>query len=83
MSDINKTTKFEIPKPQRESIEVVLRDVYNALEEKNYNPINQLVGYLLSADPTYITSHNEARTKIRRFEVDEIIEELLKNYLYK
>ncbi len=83
MSDINKTMKFEIPKISDEKIEDVLRDVYDALEERGYDPINQLVGYILSADPTYITSHSDARTRIRRFEVDEIVEELLKNYLDK
>ncbi len=61
--------------------EEVLRDVYISLEEKGYNPTNQLVGYLLSGDPTYITSYNNARTNIRRLERDEIIEELVKEYI--
>lgn len=83
MSDINKTMKFEIPNFSDEKIEDVLKDIYKALEERGYDPINQLVGYILSADPTYITSFRDARNRIRRFEVDEIVEELLKNYLNK
>lgn len=59
----------------------MLQQVYQALEEKEYNPINQIVGYLLSGDPAYIPRHNDARNLIRRFERDEILEELLKNYL--
>lgn len=55
--------------------------VYHALKEKGYNPINQIVGYLLSGDPTYITSHKNARTLIRKFERDEILEELVRAYL--
>lgn len=60
---------------------MILEDVYNALEEKGYNPINQIVGYLLSGDPTYITSHNNARSNIRRIERDELIEELVRSYV--
>ncbi|OON99959.1 MAG: hypothetical protein ATN35_09890 [Epulopiscium sp. Nele67-Bin004] len=56
-------------------------DVYTALNDKGYNPINQIVGYIMSGDPTYITSHNGARTKIRKFERDEILEELVAYYL--
>lgn len=59
----------------------ILKDVYISLQEKGYNPINQLVGYILSGDPTYITSYNNARSKIRKIERDEILEELLKSYL--
>lgn len=60
---------------------MILEDVYRALEEKGYNPINQIVGYLLSGDPTYITSHNNARSNIRRIERDELIEELVRSYV--
>lgn len=60
---------------------MILEDVYHALKEKGYNPINQIVGYLLSGDPTYITSHNDARSNIRRIERDELIEELVKSYV--
>ena len=60
---------------------VIINSVYQALKEKGYNPINQLVGYLLSGDPTYITSFNGARTTIRKLERDELLEELVKAYL--
>lgn len=60
---------------------MILKDVYKALEEKGYNPVNQIVGYLLSGDPTYITSHNNARSNIRRIERDELIEELVRSYV--
>jgi uncharacterized protein (UPF0297 family) len=60
---------------------MILHDVYKALEEKGYNPINQIVGYLLSGDPTYITGHNNARSMIRRIERDELIEELVRSYV--
>lgn len=61
----------------------VLVAVYNSLEEKGYNPINQIVGYLLSGDPAYITSHNDARTLIKKIERDDLMEELVKKYLGK
>ncbi|AVX21174.1 Uncharacterized protein, UPF0297 family [Carboxydocella sporoproducens DSM 16521] len=59
----------------------ILKQVYAALKEKGYNPINQLVGYLLSGDPAYITNHNQARSLIKRIERDELLEELVKTYL--
>lgn len=62
---------------------VVINTVYEALKEKGYNPINQLVGYLLSGDPTYITSYKNARTLIRKLERDELLEELVRAYLEK
>ena len=61
--------------------ETIIRDVCKAMEEKGYNPINQLVGYLLSGDPAYITSHGDARSKIRKLERDELLEELVRAYL--
>ncbi|AEF17175.1 UPF0297 protein [Thermoanaerobacterium xylanolyticum LX-11] len=61
----------------------ILNSVYDALLEKGYNPINQIVGYILSGDPTYITSHKNARNLIRKIERDELVEELVKNYLEK
>lgn len=64
-----------------ENVKEILRTVYSALEEKGYNPINQIVGYLLSGDPAYIPRHKDARTLIRKIERDEIIEELVKSYL--
>lgn len=75
------TMKFkldmEVPSKTRE----ILKDVYNSLRDKGYNPINQLVGYILSGDPTYITSYNNARALIRKIERDELLEELLRSYL--
>jgi len=81
MSD--KTMMFKIDKEEKSEVAKVLEEVYQALEEKGYNPIDQIVGYILSGDPTYITSHKDARTKIRQFEVDEMVEELVKSYLDK
>ena len=63
------------------SIREVLLEVSHALKEKGYNPVNQLVGYLMSGDPTYVTSHKGARNLIRRLERDEILEELIRHYL--
>lgn len=70
-------------KRQPEKLEVAetIKEVYTALEKKGYNPVDQLAGYLLSGDPTYITSYDDARTKLRRHERYELIEELVKNYL--
>ena len=59
----------------------ILKEVYEALSEKGYNPINQIVGYILSGDPTYITSYNDARNKIRTIERDELLEKMVKNYI--
>lgn len=75
------TMMFKAEKEVQLSPKDVLFNVYEALQEKGYNPINQLVGYLLSGDPAYITSHRQARTLIRRIERDDILEELLKYYL--
>ena len=63
--------------------ENIIRKVCAAMEEKGYNPINQLVGYLLSGDPAYVTSHNDARSMIRKLERDELLEELVRSYLEK
>ena len=75
------TIKFTVPSDDQESMRQILRSVYNALTEKGYNPINQIVGYILSEDPTYITTHNNARSLIRRIDRDELLQELVKNYL--
>lgn len=83
MDNLNKTMQFHFENLDKVSTEEVLMDVYVALEEKGYNPINQIVGYIMSGDPTYITSHNGARNKIRKLERDEILEELLTTYLKK
>ncbi len=82
MSSFDKTMQFNFPEePYDEQVKEVLLKVHDALEEKGYNPINQIVGYLLSGDPAYIPRHNDARNLIRRLERDEIIEELVKTYL--
>ncbi len=77
----NETMKFEPPKENIGSVEEIIFSVYSSLEEKGYDPINQIIGYILSGDPTYITSYNNARSTICRIERDELLEELLKNYL--
>jgi uncharacterized protein (UPF0297 family) len=77
----NFTMKFRVEKEKINEIEEILKSVHKALKEKGYNPINQLVGYILSGDPTYITSYNNARSLIRQVERDELLEEILKSYL--
>jgi len=80
--DINdKTMRFKIEKEELSEAGFVLKKVCKALEEKGYNPINQIVGYLLSGDPAYITSYKDARMMVRTIDRDEIIEELLRKYL--
>jgi uncharacterized protein (UPF0297 family) len=81
MQDITNTQFFNIHKEQTELVSDVIRRVYLALEEKGYNPINQLVGYIMSGDPTYITSHKNARSLINKVERDDILEELLRSYI--
>lgn len=81
VKDINYTMRFKVENENDNEARDIILNVYKALDEKGYNPINQIVGYVLSGDPTYITSHNNARGLIRRLERDEIIEELLKYYL--
>ena len=75
------TQKFTVPNDDRENMRRILRSVYEALTEKGYNPINQIVGYLLSEDPTYITNHNNARSLIRKIDRDELMQELITKYL--
>ncbi|NLC06897.1 MAG: IreB family regulatory phosphoprotein [Syntrophomonadaceae bacterium] len=75
------TMTFKVKSEDVESAREILQHVFFALREKGYNPINQLVGYLLSGDPAYITSHGNARTLIRKLERDELLEELLRSYL--
>ena len=79
--DFDKTMFFKVEKNQEIDSKRILKDVYEALVEKGYNPINQIVGYILSGDPTYITSHNDARNKIRCIERDELLEKLVKYYI--
>ncbi|WP_339075780.1 IreB family regulatory phosphoprotein [Bacillus velezensis] len=82
MSSFDKTMKFNFSDDSAETnVEEVLIKVYDALQEKGYNPINQIVGYLLSGDPAYIPRHRDARNLIRKLERDELIEELVKSYL--
>lgn len=75
------TMMYRVENEEKDSAAVIITTVYAALKEKGYNPINQIVGYLLSGDPTYITGHNNARGLIRKLERDELIEELVRAYL--
>ena len=77
----DKTIVFSISDNRDESVKAILTTVYKALEYKGYNPITQLVGYILSEDPTYITTHNNARSLISKIDRDDLLEILLKNYL--
>ncbi len=77
----DETVNFKIEKDKNIKAREILKEVYKALEEKGYNPINQIVGYILSGDPTYITSHNDARNMIRQVERDELLEKMVKNYI--
>ncbi len=77
----DETMCFKMPKEESIDSKEILKQVYQALKEKGYNPINQIVGYILSGDPTYITSHNGARNLIRQIERDELLEKLVKNYI--
>lgn len=82
MSDINNTQFFKTVQEEKKlEVSQVLEQVYIALTEKGYNPINQMVGYIMSGDPTYITSHKSARSLIMKVERDEILEELMKVYV--
>ena len=75
------TRKFSLNYNKDDEIKVILTSVYKSLVEKGYNPINQIVGYILSEDPTYITNHNNARTLIRKLDRDELLQVMLKSYL--
>lgn len=77
----DETVSFNVEKEKNERAKEILKEVYKALAEKGYNPINQIVGYILSGDPTYITSHNNARNLIRQIERDELLEEMVKTYI--
>ena len=81
MTDNNSTIKFTVPSDDKENMRRILHCVFDALTEKGYNPINQIVGYILSEDPTYITNHNNARALIRRVDRDELLQTLVKYYL--
>ncbi|WP_105619783.1 IreB family regulatory phosphoprotein [Vallitalea okinawensis] len=75
------TQYFKVANEEEREVSQIISDVYSALVEKGYNPVNQIVGYILSGDPTYITSHNNARTMISKLERDEILEELVRNFV--
>lgn len=77
----DKTIQFTIREDHEREMKQTLSIVYNALNEKGYNPVSQIVGYILSEDPTYITTHNNARSLIRRVDRDELLQSLVKNYL--
>ncbi len=79
----DKTQTFKLPTNLELDTKSILKEVYNALDEKGYNPIDQIVGYLLSEDPTYITTHNNARSLIRRIDRDELLQELVIEYIKK
>ena len=81
MKDITNTQFFQVVTGQQIQEKDILEIVYNALVEKGYNPVNQIVGYIMSGDPTYITSYNGARSLVMKVERDEIVEELLKAYI--
>lgn len=83
MGDMDFTRKFSLGDQRDMEIKAILTTVYQALQEKGYNPINQIVGYILSEDPTYITNHNNARTLIRQLDRDELLQVLLKSYLHE
>lgn len=80
---MEETMMFQVKTEDFDEVKDILIKVHEALKEKGYNPINQIVGYLLSGDPAYITSHNNARSLIRKIERDELVEELVKSYLQK
>lgn len=77
----NSTIKFTVPSEEQESMRQILQKVYDALSEKGYNPVNQIVGYLLTEDPTYITNYNNARSRICKLDRDELLQELVRCYL--
>ena len=83
MQEFNNTQYFRVQKEPEVVVREVIATVYQALTEKGYNPINQIVGYIMSGDPTYITSHNNARSLIMKVERDELVEELLADYIKK
>ncbi len=81
MQDLGNTQYFKVETEPETGVKMVLSTVYEALTEKGYNPVNQIVGYIMSGDPTYITSHKSARSLIMKVERDELVEELLADYI--
>jgi uncharacterized protein (UPF0297 family) len=80
MQDLGNTQCFKVAEPEN-GVKIVLSTVYEALTEKGYDPVSQIVGYIMSGDPTYITSHMSARSLIMKVERDELVEEMLKQYI--
>ena len=78
----NSTLKFTIPNDDKENMRRILRTVFDSLQEKGYNPVNQIVGYLLTEDPTYITNYNNARSMICKLDRDELMQALVRCYLF-
>ena len=81
MANLSNTQYFKVKTEPEVQVKEVLDVVYTAMEEKRYNPVNQIVGYIMSGDPTYITSHKGARSMIMKVERDELVEELLNEYI--
>ena len=79
---LDRTMTFSLGDDKEQAMKVILTTVYDALREKGYNPINQIVGYLLSEDPTYITNYNNARSLICKLDRDELLQELVRHYLF-
>ena len=77
------TVKFTVPSDDKENMRRILRNVYEALTEKGYNPVNQIVGYLLTEDPTYITNYNNVRSMICKIDRDELMQVLVREYLFE
>ena len=77
------TLKFTVPSDDKENMRTILRNVFDALSKKGYNPINQIVGYLLTEDPTYITNYNNARSMICKIDRDELMQVLVREYLFE
>ena len=81
MQDLKNTQYFKVEKEPQMKVSDVIDVVYHALSEKGYNPVNQIVGYIMSGDPTYITSHRNARSLVMKVERDELVEEILRAYI--
>ena len=82
MNEISSHTQyFKTQKAQEVEVKDIISQVYDALTQKGYNPVNQIVGYVMSGDPTYITSYNDARNLIRKLDRDELLEKLVRNYI--
>ena len=81
MQNLNHTQYFKVEKEPELQVKDVLRVVFAAMKEKGYNPVNQIVGYIMSGDPTYITNHNNARSLIMKVERDDVVEEILRAYI--